>query len=119
MNKVLTKAEEQVMQVLWKVGKGGLRDIAEAMPDPKPHVNTVATILKILTEKGFVCIEPVGRVNLYRQKVSKDKYSKQSMKRLVDAYFSGSYSNAISFLVDSKSVSIDDLELLVKNLKDK
>jgi predicted transcriptional regulator len=119
MNKVLTKAEEQIMQVLWKVGKGGLRDIVEAIPEPRPHINTVATILKILTEKGFVGIEPVGRVNLYRPKVSKDKYSKQSIERLVDAYFSGSYSSAISFLVDNKNVSIDDLELLIKNLKNK
>ncbi|MDR2286219.1 MAG: BlaI/MecI/CopY family transcriptional regulator, partial [Prevotellaceae bacterium] len=100
MTKVLTRAEEQIMQSLWKIGKGGLRDIVETMPEPRPHVNTVATVLKILIEKGFVRVEPVGRVNLYKPKVTKDKYSKQSMERIVTSYFDGSYSNAISFLVD-------------------
>jgi predicted transcriptional regulator len=119
MEKILTRAEEQIMQSLWKIGKGGLRDIVETMPTPKPHVNTVATILKILIEKGFVRVEPVGRVNLYKPKVTKDKYSKQSMERIVSSYFDGSYSNAISFLVDNRNVTIDDLELLIKNLKNK
>jgi predicted transcriptional regulator len=119
MTKVLTRAEEQIMQSLWKIGKGGLRDIVETMPEPRPHVNTVATVLKILIEKGFVRVEPVGRVNLYKPKVTKDKYSKQSMERIVTSYFDGSYSNAISFLVDNKNVTIADLELLIKNLKNK
>lgn len=119
MKKMLTKAEEQVMQTLWRLGKGGLRELTEAMPEPKPHSNTVATILKILAEKGFVNIEPIGRVNLYLPKMSKDEYSEQSMEYIANAYFNGSFSSVISFLVKNKSVSIDDLELLVKNLKKK
>ncbi|MDR1056242.1 MAG: BlaI/MecI/CopY family transcriptional regulator [Prevotellaceae bacterium] len=119
MKKPLTKAEEQVMQTLWKLGKGGLRDVTDAMPEPKPHANTVATILKILAEKDFVTIEPIGRVNLYWPKISKEEYSEQSMEYIAKAYFNGSFSNVISFLVENKNISINDLELLIKHLKNK
>ena len=119
MKKTLTKAEEQLMQTLWRIGKGGLRDITDAMPQPKPHANTVATLLKILAEKKFVSIEPIGRVNLYMPKISKEEYSEQSMEYIAHAYFNGSFSNVISFLVENNNVSIDDLETLVKALKNK
>lgn len=102
--KVLTKAEEQVMQALWQIGEGFLKDIVEVMPQPQPHSNTVATLLKILAEKGFVEAVTAGRNNLYQPAVSKEQYSKQSLGTLVAGYFDGSYSNAVSFLVDRKSV---------------
>lgn len=117
--KELTKAEEQVMQTLWQLGKGGLREITEAMPSPQPHSNTVATLLKILVDKGFVEIQPVGRVNLYLPKRSKEDYSEQTMNYITKAYFNGSFNNVVSFLVKNKNVSIDDLEALIKNLKNK
>lgn len=115
--KMLTKAEEQVMQALWHIGEGFLKDIVEAMPEPQPHSNTVATLLKILNEKGFVVTAPVGRNNLYHPKMSKEQYTKQSLGNLVSGYFNGSYSNAVSFLVDQHKLSIQDLELLLKQLK--
>ena len=117
--KQLTKAEEQVMHALWKVEKGVLREVVEAMPNPKPHPNTVATVLKILTDKGYVAVEPVGRINLYSPKVSMDDYSKRSISQLAASYFGGSLSSMVSFMVDSKEVSIDDLEQLLKQLKKK
>ncbi len=117
--RLLTKAEEQVMHALWKAEKGVLRDVVDAMPDPKPHPNTVATVLKILTEKGFVTVEPVGRINLYSPKVSIEEYSKRSISQLAASFFDGSISSMVSFLVDSKEVSITDLEQLVTTLKKK
>ena len=119
MKKMLTKAEEQVMQALWKIGKGGLGNITDAMPEPKPHSNTIATILKILSEKGFVQIEALTRVNMYSPEISKKEYSERSMKNIVNNYFNGSFSNAVSFLVENKNLSIDDLELLIETLKNK
>lgn len=119
MKKMLTKAEEQVMQVLWKINKGGLGNIADAMPEPKPHSNTIATILKILSEKGFVRIEPLSRVNVYSPEISKRDYSEQSMKNIVNNYFNGSFSNAVSFLVENNNLSIDDLEFLIETLKNR
>ena len=71
--KSLTKAEEQVMQILWKLKQGFLKDIVEHSHDPKPHSNTVATLLKILVEKGFVEYEVQGRNNIYRPRINKTK----------------------------------------------
>ncbi len=117
MKKTLTKAEEQVMQALWKVEKGFLKDIIDAMPEPKPHSNTVATILKILVEKEFVGIETFGRLNQYQPLVNKESYSNNSMKNLVESYFDGSFSNVVSFMVKKNELSVDDLELLLKQIK--
>lgn len=117
--KTLTKAEEQVMQALWQTGEGFLKDITDAMPAPQPHSNTVATLLKILQEKGYVTSKAAGRNNLYIPLVSKAQYSRQSLGNLVAGYFDGSYSNAVSFLVDQKKLSVKDLELLLEQLKNK
>lgn len=115
--KTLTKAEEQVMQVIWKIREGFIRDIMDAMPVPKPHQNTVATILKILSEKEFVGIRIFGRQHQYFPLVSKDAYSKAFMKNLVKGYFGGSFSEAVSFMVKENSISLEDLELLLQQLK--
>lgn len=117
--KTLTKAEEQVMHALWQIGEGFLKDIVEALPAPQPHSNTVATLLKILMDKGFVTSQAVGRNNLYQPIMSKAQYSKQSLGSLVSSYFDGSYSSAVSFLVDQKKLSVQDLEMLLKELKNK
>jgi len=115
--KILTKAEEQVMQVVWKLKEGFIRDIMDALPAPKPHQNTVATILKILMEKEFVGIKVFGRQHQYYPLISKDAYSKATMKNLVKSYFGGSFSDAVSFMVKENSISLEDLELLLQQLK--
>ena len=117
--KNLTKAEEQIMQVLWKIKKGFLKDIVEAMPEPKPHSNTVATLLKILMEKEFVGTEVYGRMNEYKPIIGKQAYFKNTMNGLVKGYFDGSFAQAVSFLIDENKLSIADLELLLKQVKKK
>ena len=115
--KILTKAEEQVMQVLWKLEKGFLREIIDAMPVPKPHQNTVATLLKILVDKEFVSITVLGRQHLYTPLVGKDEYSKRTMKQIVKGYFEGSFSNVVSFMVKENNISIEELESLLTQIK--
>ncbi len=115
--KILTKAEEQIMQVIWKLDKAFLREIIEALPKPKPHQNTVSTILKILVEKEFAGVNVIGRNHQYYSLVNKDSYSKGSMKSLVKKYFEGSFSNAVSSMVKENNLSIEELELLLKQLK--
>jgi len=115
--KSLTKAEEQIMHALWKLEKGFLREIVEIMPNPKPHQNTVATLLKILYEKEFVGINVRNRHHEYFPRVSKDEYSKRSMKHLVKGYFEGSFSNIVSFMVKENSISIEELETLLQQIK--
>jgi BlaI family penicillinase repressor len=117
--KTLTRAEEQVMMVLWQLDGGLLMDVVANMPEPQPHKNTVATILKILVDKEFVRIESIGRFHKYHAAVSKDKYSKASLTNMAKGYFDGSFSNIVSFMVDEKKLSIADLELLLKQLKKK
>lgn len=116
-NKSLTKAEEQIMQYLWRLEKAFLKDVLEQFPEPKPHSNTVATLLKILVEKDFVQYEVHGRQHEYYPVVSKEAYSKKSLKGLIKDYFGGSYRNVVSFLVEKDEMSIEDLELLLEKLK--
>jgi BlaI family transcriptional regulator, penicillinase repressor len=118
-SKTLTKAEEEIMQVLWKLEHAFLRDILDALPAPKPHQNTVATILKILVEKEFAGIEVFGRTHRYYPRITKEAYSKSTIKNVVRKYFEGSFSEAVSFMVKENNLSLEDLELLVKQLKKK
>jgi len=118
--KVLTKAEEQVMQTLWGLQRAGLRDVTDSMPEPKPHTSTVATMLKILTDKGFVSVEALGRMHFYSPTISKEDYSGQRIAGIAHAYFDGSFEKVISYMVKNRDVSIADLELLIEQLnKDK
>src|SRR5258708_25445330 len=115
--KTLTKAEEQVMQILWGLQKGFLKDILEQCPEPRPHSNTVATLLKILVDKGFVDYDVQGRNNLYRPRVSKAEYGKKSLHQLVKSYFEGSPARMVSQFLSDNRLSTDDLEALLKQIK--
>jgi BlaI family penicillinase repressor len=115
--KPLTKAEEQIMQSIWKLETAFLKDIVDAQPEPKPHSNTVATIVKILADKGFVGIKPIGRIHQYYPLVSKQEYSSSSMRTLVEGYFEGSFADAVSFMVKQKEISVKELELLLQQIK--
>ena len=115
--KTLTKAEEQVMKTLWQLESGLLMEIVDRMPEPQPHKNTVATILKTLVDKGFVTIESLGRIHRYHPAVSKDEYSTDTLTNVAKGYFEGSFSNVISFLVDEEKLSVKELELLLQQLK--
>ena len=115
--KTLTKAEEQVMKVVWRLQSGLLMEIVDAMPKPQPHKNTVATILKTLVDKGFVKIENIGRIHRYHPAVSKEEYSGNTLASVAKGYFNGSFSNVISFLVNEEKLTVKELELLLQQLK--
>ncbi len=119
MSKPLTKAEEQVMQVLWKLESAYLKDIIDEMPEPKPHNNTIATIIKILIDKGYINHEVHGRVHCYAPVISKEEYSSSSIKTLVEGYFEGSFADVVSFMVKQKDLKVADLELLLNEIKKK
>ena len=116
--KVLTKAEEQVMLVVWELGQGFLKDIMEQMPEPKPHSNTIATILKILVEKEFIIYEVQGRHNLYKPLISKAEYGNKSVNQLVKGYFEGSPAKLVSQFVSDNKLSQEELENLLQLIKD-
>jgi BlaI family transcriptional regulator, penicillinase repressor len=110
----LTKSEEQVMQVLWKIKKGFVKDILEHFEDPKPAYNTVSTIVRILQEKGFVTHKAFGRTHEYYPLVSKNEYSKSHLSTFVNDYFSNSFKNMVSFFAREKSISLKEMEEIVK-----
>jgi BlaI family penicillinase repressor len=116
----LTKAEERVMKALWQYEAALVRDIIAAMPEPKPHANTVNTILKILAEKGFVATAPVaGNANRFQAIISKEDYSSRTIARFVKGYFNGSFADMVSFFVADKTLDIAELESVLKSLKKK
>jgi predicted transcriptional regulator len=115
--KPLTKAEEQVMLVLWHIGKGFLKEIVEETPEPKPHPNTVATLLKILVEKGYVEYAVQGRNNCYEPTISKAEYGRKSAQQLVKGYFEGSAAKLVSQFVNDKKLSLQELEELMQQIR--
>ena len=115
--KPLTKAEEQVMLVLWKLGKGFLKDVLDLTPEPKPHPNTIATLLKILVDKGFVEFDVQGRNNCYRPLISKSDYGKTSANQLLKGYFEGSAAKLVSQFVNDKALTLQELETLLQQIK--
>ncbi|MBH2003217.1 MAG: BlaI/MecI/CopY family transcriptional regulator [Sphingobacteriia bacterium] len=115
--KQLTKAEEQIMQSIWNLEHAFLKDIIEAQPEPRPHNNTIATIVKILVDKGFVGVKQIGRVHQYYPVVSKEKYSSNTIRNLVEGYFEGSFADAVSFMVKQKDISVKELEMLLQEIK--
>jgi predicted transcriptional regulator len=116
--KDLTKAEEQIMQILWSIEKGFVNDIMENLPEPKPAYNTVSTIVRILEKKGFVDHNAYGKTHEYYPLVSKDKYTKSFMKGFVENYFSNSYENMVSFFSKNEDLSTKEIEDIIKILQE-
>ena len=110
--KELTKAEEQIMQVLWKRGKSVIRDIISDMGDPKPAYNTVATFLKILEKKEFVGREPVANAFFYFPLVEREDYTEKFLGNFTKRYFEGSVKKMISFFIDNDDITIQEFEEL-------
>jgi len=106
----LTRAEEQIMQVLWKIKKGFVKDILEHFNDPKPAYNTVSTIVRILQEKGFVGHKAYGKTHEYFPLVTKDEYSHTHITTFVKDYFSSSFESMVSFFAREKSISVNEME---------
>ena len=106
----LTKAEEQVMQSLWKLEKGFLKDIVEEFPEPRPAYTTISTVIRVLVKKGFIGFKTYGKVNEYYPKLSKNEYAKNRFSGTLKDYFEGSLANFASFFTNDKEVAVKDLE---------
>ena len=108
--KKLTKAEEQIMQVLWDLGKGFVNDMVNLLPEPKPAYNTVSTIVRILEQKGFIAHKAYGRTHEYYPLINKEDYSREYLNNFTRNYFSSSYKALASFFAQSENLSIKELE---------
>ncbi len=114
--KQLTKAEEDIMKILWEIDEGSIVSILEKLPAPKPAYNTVSTIVRILEDKGFVAYRKEGRIHIYIPKVKKTDYSNQSITKLVDGYFQGSFKSMVSFFMKKNDISISEMEEAMKEI---
>jgi BlaI family transcriptional regulator, penicillinase repressor len=112
MNK-LTRKEEEAMQILWKARKGFIKDLIDLHPEPKPLYTTLASIIRGLEEKGFVGHKAYGKNHEYFPLVKKEEYRKSFMKKVVSDYFGSSYKNVVSFFVNEKKITANDLRKLI------
>lgn len=114
--KELTKAEEQVMQAIWKIGEGFANEIVAAVESDVAY-NTVLSVVRILEQKGFVGHETFNRSNRYYPLVSREEYMQQQLKGFAARYFGSSPRALVSFLVDKNEVSLEDLEAIGKEIE--
>lgn len=113
----LTKAEEEIMQLIWNRGPCLVSDLLDDMGEPRPPHSSVSTIVRILEKKGFVDHKAYGRTYEYFPVVSKEDYSKSRLQKLATDYFSGSYKEMVSFLVADESLDPQELETFIQDLK--
>ena len=116
--KELTRAEEQIMQVLWKLGKGFVKDIIDELPEPKPAYNTVSTIIRILERKEIVSHRAFGNTHEYFPLVTKDEYKKKFFKSFLTRYFGDSFPDMVSFFAGGRDLSLRELEEIRKRLSE-
>jgi len=116
--KELTRAEEQIMQVLWRLGKGFVKDIVDELPDPKPAYNTVSTFVRILEKKGFVSHRAYGKTHEYFPLTSKDEYKKSYLKSFMKRYFGNSFQEMVSFFASDRDIGLEELEEIRKLLNE-
>src|SRR5699024_5809926 len=115
--KQLTKAEEEVMQILWDLNNANVAAVIEQLPDPKPAYNTVSTIIRILESKGFVDHTQKGKGYIYSPIVNKSEYSNQSLNKILHGYFQGSFKSMVSFSVKKNDTSLNEMEAILNELE--
>mgnify|MGYP001151307550 CR=1 FL=1 len=118
----LTKAEEPVMSILWKLKKAFVKDILNELPEPKPPYNTVSSIVRVLENKGYVGHTAYGKTHQYHPVICKSDYRKSLFKNIMQDYFDGSYKKVVTHLVDEENLSeqeIQEIEAIIENAKKK
>ncbi|NTE04754.1 BlaI/MecI/CopY family transcriptional regulator [Agrobacterium tumefaciens] len=112
--KDLTKAEEQIMQVLWQLEKAFVKEVIDQLPIPKPAYNTVSTIIRILETKGFIGHEAFGKAHQYYPLISKEEYKRHATEKLLGNYFENSVESMFSFFVKEEKLDLSDVDEILK-----
>ena len=115
--KELTKAEDQIMQILWQIKKGFVKDLIAEMPDPKPAYNTVSTIIRILENKGFISHNSYGKTYEYYPIIERDTYRSFYLKNLLRNYFGGKFEQLVSFFAKDNDLNVEDMEEILKHVE--
>ena len=112
--KDLTKAEEQIMQVLWQLDSAFVKEVIDQLPEPKPAYNTVSTIIRILEVKGFIGHEAFGKAHKYHPLISKEEYKRQGTEKLLGNYLENSVESMFSFFVKEEKLDLSDVDEILK-----
>lgn len=115
--KKLTRKEEELMKILWKLKKAFVKDIIAEYPDPRPHYNTISSLVRLLQDKGLIGFMPYGNTYEYFPLLSREEYRKTFMSQVVKDYFDNSYQNAVAFFVKEKGLTAEQLEELIQLIK--
>ena len=115
----MTRAELQVMNILWDVKKGTVSEVLDKFPEPKPAYNTVLTFLRILKETQYVTSEPVGKQHLFSPLVQRGEYTRNYMRSVKENLFSGSAASLVNFFVKEENLSAKEIEELIALLKER
>jgi len=116
--KHLTNREEEIMDIFWQKESVFVKDIIDELPEPKPHYNTISTIVRGLEEKGFVGHEQFGNTYRYFAIISREEFSKNTIKNLVSKYFDKSYSSVVSMFVEEEKISVEEIKALIRQVED-
>lgn len=116
--KRLTKREEEIMNILWEQEAMFVKDIIKLLPEPLPHYNTISTIVRGLEEKGFIDHEQFGNTYRYFAKISKEEYSKGTLKDFISKYFNRSYSSVVSMFVEEQEISTEEIKALIRQVEE-
>jgi len=115
----LTKKEEELMKILWKLKKAFVKEIVDQYPDPKPHYNTISSLVRLLQDKGVVGFTQYGNTYEYYPLISREEYRGSFMKQVISDYFDNSYKNAVAFFVREKGLKPEELEDILRMIKEK
>ncbi len=116
--KTLTRKEEEIMNLFWKNGPMYVRELLGFYDEPRPHFNTISTFVRGLEEKGFVAHEVFGNSHRYYAAVSREDFSKKTLRGVISKYFNNSYLGAVSSLVQEEEISLDDLKQLIREVEE-
>ncbi len=115
----LANKEEQIMQVLWQLEKAFVKEVVEMLPDPKPHYNTVSTVIRILEDKKFIGHKSFGKTYQYYPLISKEEYQKSEVGDVIKNYFDNSYKKMVAYFAKEEKISEDELDEILKMIKNK
>lgn len=115
--KHLTNREEEIMEVFWEKGSMYVKDVIDLLAGPKLHYNTISTIIRGLEDKGFVAHEQFGNTYRYFAIISREEFSKNSIKNLVSKYFNTSYASVVSMFVEEQKISTEEIQELIRQVE--
>ena len=117
--KRLTSKEEEILGYFWAKGPLFVRELLDLQEEPKPHYNTLSTIVRTLEEKGYIGYKVFGNTHQYYALISEDEYRKKTLKQVVDKYFDNSYTRVVSTLIEEEALTLDELQELIQQIRNK